>query len=235
MSAKIINVKDNTHTLSDDLESLFYVLVWTVLRFFPTNVPEERLCNTLRDIFETRIGFGMNAQGAGAKQTYLRNGTIYGTKRLEARRNNDSTRNVPLTTLVNALQRLFVPRYTMVDVEDTMDQVPEEPDIDQDAFLALLKAAIDNPDWPTTDEEQWFDRAREWEGFDYGPMASISAFASKDPNMMETGKRRRQSTGDSTERTKKRVKVIGLPQSTKATKPAPGTKPTKAPARKGRK
>jgi hypothetical protein len=123
------------------------------------------------------------------------------------------SRNVPLTTLVNALQRLFVPRYTMVKVKDKRERVPENPIIDHDAFLALLKTAIDSPEWPTTDEEQWFDRIpySAQQGFDYGPMRPniASANASEDQNVdvEETGKRRRRQSTRVNDNAKKRTKI----------------------------
>jgi hypothetical protein len=205
MSATTAIASRHTYTLSDDLESLFYVLICTVLRYFLTNVSEEYVPCVLQGIFGSP-GRGM------AKKLYLLQGTIHEAHRLGARKKGGG-RNVPLTTLVNAIQRLFVPRYTMVKVKDQRERVPENPIIDHDAFLALLKTAIDSLEWPTTDEEQWFDRIpySAQQGFDYGPMCPniASANASEDQNVdvEETGKRRRRQSTRVNDNAKKRTKI----------------------------
>jgi hypothetical protein len=86
----------------------------------------------------------------------------------------------------------------MAKVKDKRESVPENPIIDYDAFLALPKIAIDSPDWPTTDEEQWFDQIpySAQKSFDYGPMrpniASAHTSENQSGNVEETGKRRRR-------------------------------------------
>jgi len=52
MSARLVKHKSAMHTFRDDLESSFWVLLWTVLMYCPSSLPIEERSNFIRQTFE---------------------------------------------------------------------------------------------------------------------------------------------------------------------------------------
>jgi hypothetical protein len=143
MSARVLQRESHSHTLADDLESLLYVLIWTVVRFFKTNQLHPRASIALM-FNEENYGIEGDVFGGDTKKTFMCGGSIYGDVVLQV------LDNVPVTTLIHTLRRMFRRRY---DADFWVDGTP--PDVDVQKVIDALEAAYNSPDWPVS--EAWSD------------------------------------------------------------------------------
>jgi hypothetical protein len=140
----LANFPDHQHSLADDLESLFYALLWITLRYFSTNCRNPP--GALRRMFdEVIIDDDDQVSGGFAKHSFILCGKMHG----ELTQLFSVHNNQPLTDLIHDLRKLFRRRYEewgsfTVTGQDVID---------------ALEQACNAPGWPSSevDEREWKD------------------------------------------------------------------------------
>jgi hypothetical protein len=111
------------HERKHDLESIYWLLIWIILRHVEHDQGEEA-CKELFDVEDRKLA-------AAAKRTWLGTSDV---------RIND---NEPLTGLLKSLRTLFKKQLGDIDTASV--------EVTYDTFLATIDDALSLPGWPEDD------------------------------------------------------------------------------------
>ena len=148
MSTRLLSAPGKVHELCDDLESLWFVLLFEGLHFVKHNNPRGIKMATIFDHFDVSLTTGTHTGGLGKRDLYSNNGVLM-TKVLEF----DSK---PFTALVRQIYRLFKSLnayYMAQDEEETpSDSVKENArKLESCAEIErLLEEALKSDEWPAS-------------------------------------------------------------------------------------
>ena len=146
MSTRLLSTPAKVHELCDDLESLWFVLLFEGLHFVKHNKPGGIKMATIFDFMDVSLTTGTLTGGLGKNNLYSHNGVLM-TRVLEF----DSK---PFTTLVRQIYRLFKSLnayYRAHDDEETPAESIKENAGKLESYAEierLLKEAIDSDEWP---------------------------------------------------------------------------------------
>ena len=147
MSTRLLSTPGKVHELSDDLESLWFVLLFEGLHFVKHNKPSGIKMANIFDHVDVSLTTGTHTGGLG-KQLLYHNPSLM-TKVLEFE-------SKPFTTLTRQIYRLFKSLdayYVAQDGEETpSDPVKENVrKLESCAEIQrLLKVALDSEEWPAS-------------------------------------------------------------------------------------
>ena len=146
MSTRLLSKPGKVHELCDDLESLWFVLLFEGLHFVKHNKPSGIMMDEIFDHVHVSLTTGTHTGGLGKRDLYSNNGVLM-TKVLEF----DSK---PFTTLVRQIYRLFksLNAYYMAQneeetptdsIKDAVGKLESCAEIER-----LLKEALNSDEWP---------------------------------------------------------------------------------------
>ncbi|GJE94199.1 hypothetical protein PsYK624_103670 [Phanerochaete sordida] len=142
MSTRILQDPDVQHTLQDDLESAFWVLLWIALKWFPRRGHwiSFKVFNET-DVIETRTKPSLPmVVGGDAKMFFL----------LEDRTNHLGFTSPPLNDLLKQLASVLQGPLRH-DADHTSDEYRNAlANCSLDSVLRMFRDALDPEDWPST-------------------------------------------------------------------------------------
>ena len=147
MSTRLLTSPGKIHELCDDLESLWFVLLFESLHFVKHNEPEEIDMSDIFDQSYTTRTTGTHKGGRGKRDLYLESPLMTETLEFDSK---------PFTTLIRQIYQLFR-SLTLYYVAKGMGGTPSDSfkeDVEKLESCAeierLLKAALDSKGWPET-------------------------------------------------------------------------------------
>jgi len=147
MSTQLLSAPGKVHELSDDLESLWFVLLFEGLHFVKHNEPTGICMVTIFDHVYVIPTTGTHRGGLGKRDMYYNGALMTRVLQFDSR---------PFTTLVRQIYRLFKSLrayYVMQDEEETpSDSVKENVrKLESCAEIErLLREALNSEEWPVS-------------------------------------------------------------------------------------
>lgn len=148
MSTELLSTPGKLHELKDDLESLWFVLLFESLHFVKNNQPHF----DMSFVFDDGVVCHKNAEhigGRGKRYLYSCNGHMMNTLL--------QFRSEPLTTLVRQIYQLFRCLNTHYLAEDPAVKTSVEPTVEKLNSCAeikrLLDEALNSNEWPTSPDK----------------------------------------------------------------------------------
>ena len=148
MSTRLLSTPGKVHELRDDLESLWFVLLFEGLHFVKHNKPSGIKMASIFDHVDVSLTTGTHTGGLGKHHLYTSSGNLM-TKVLEFE-------SKPFTTLTRQIYRLFksLNAYYMAQDDEAMPSDPVEGNVRKLESCAeiqrLLKVALDSEEWPAS-------------------------------------------------------------------------------------
>jgi len=148
MSTRLLSTPGKVHELCDELESLWFVLIFEGLHFVKHNKPSGMTMATIFDYMDVCLKTGTHVGGLGKSNLYS-NKTILMTRVLQF----DSK---PFTTLIRQIYRLFKSldaHYTAQDNEEIPSDSIQENVRKLESCTEierLLREALDSEGWPVS-------------------------------------------------------------------------------------
>ena len=148
MSTRLLSTPGKVHELRDDLESLWFVLLFEGLHFVKHNKPSGIKMASIFDHVDVSLTTGTHTGGLGKHHLYTSSGNLM-TKVLEFE-------SKPFTTLTRQIYRLFksLNAYYMAQDDEAMPSDPVKGNVRKLESCAeiqrLLKVALDSEEWPAS-------------------------------------------------------------------------------------
>ena len=148
MSTRLLSTPGKVHELCDDLESLWFVLLFEGLHFVKHNNPSGIKMGTIFDHVDVSLTTGTHTGGLGKHHLYTSSGNLM-TRILEF----DSK---PFTTLIRKIYRLFksLDAYYMAQDDDETPSDPVKENVRKLESCAeierLLEEALKSEEWPVS-------------------------------------------------------------------------------------
>ncbi|TFK45367.1 hypothetical protein OE88DRAFT_1218567 [Heliocybe sulcata] len=155
VSYQLLINPSKTHTLQDDLQSSFWTLLYTALKFIPSSLSGMRLANMLKTVFdESRWDDGRRSYVGGNEKlkiimygTYIKPNSIAGTPPITFRD--------PETPLNNLVQALFALHHDWDIYSNPMNneryRLAAKPEaeklLNSEANIKLFEYAYSDPEW----------------------------------------------------------------------------------------
>jgi len=147
MSTQLLSVSGKVHELCDDLESLWFVLLFEGLHFVKHNKPSGVSMATIFDHMDVCVKIGTHVGGLGKRDMYHSGALMARVLKFDSK---------PFTTLVRQIYRLFksLRAYYVMQVEEETpsDSVKENVrKLESCAEIErLLREALDSEGWPVS-------------------------------------------------------------------------------------